>query len=92
MQFLSRLNQLEEFDKRIPVKAVLYEQLNQALIRIDKYMPKTLEMFAQPPSEKKLQEICCYNKPSDDKLKKLGEKYLKTYQKFENKHIIFYKY
>ena len=90
LQSLLKLNQLEEFDKRIPVKAVLYELLNQVLIRIDKYMPKTLEMFAQPPSKKKGQEIYYYNKTSDEKIEKLGEQYSKMYQKFENKHIVFY--
>jgi hypothetical protein len=90
MHSLSKLNQLEEFDKKIPVKAVLCEQLNQLLVRMDRYMPKTLEMFEQPPSEKKLREIYYYNKPSDDKFEKLVKNYSKTYQKFENKYIIFY--
>ena len=90
LQSLSKLNQLEEFDKKIPLKAILCEQFNQVLIRIDKCMPKTLEMFAQPPSKKKAQEIYYYNKASDEKIEKLGEQYSKTYQKFENKHIIFH--
>jgi hypothetical protein len=77
MHSLSRLNQLEEFDKRIPVRDVLCEQLNLMLTRIDKYMPKTLEMFEQPPSKKKLREIYYYNKPLDDKLEK-------------NYHLIFW--
>ena len=87
---LSKLNQLEEFDKRIPVNAVLCELLNLMLIRIDKYMPKTLEMFAQPSSKKKAQDIYYHNRSSDKKLNKIAKKYSKTYQKFESKHMVFY--
>ena len=86
---LSRLNQLEEFDKKIPVKAVLCELFNQLLIRIDENMPKLLVMLEQPPSEKKLRDISYYNKPFEKKYDKIQAKYSKTYKKFENKHILF---
>jgi len=89
MYSLLKLNQFEEFDKKIPVKDILSEQLNEMLIRIDKNTPKLLVMFAQPPSKKKLQEIYYYNKPFDEKFEKIVERYLKTYKKFENKYIIF---
>ena len=87
---LSKLNQLEEFDNRIPVKNVLCEQLNQMLIGIDKNMPKLIIMFAQPPSEKKLKEIYYYNKPFNEKFEEIVERYSKTYKKFEDKYIIFH--
>ena len=88
---LFKLNQFEEFDKKIPVKDALSEQLNEMLIRIDENMPKLLVMFAQPPSKKKLQEIYYYNKPFDEKSEKIVERYSNTYKRFENKYIIFYK-
>jgi len=88
---LSKLNELEEFDKRIPVKAVLCELFNQMLIRIDENMPKLLVMLEQPPSEKKLRDISYYNKPFEKKYDKIQAKYSKTKNKFENKYIIFYK-
>jgi len=91
MYSLSKLNQLEEFDKRIPVKDVLSEQLNKMLIGIDKNMPKLLVMFVQPPSKEKLLEIYYYNKQFDKEFKKIVEKYSKTYKTFEDKYIIFYK-
>ena len=88
---LSKLNELEEFDKRIPVKAVLCKLFNQMLIRIDENMPKLLVMLEQPPSEKKLWDISYYNKPFEKKYDKIQAKYSKTKNKFENKYIIFYK-
>ena len=87
---LSKLNQLEEFDKRIPVKAVLCEQFNQMLARIDNDMPRLLVMLEQPPSEEKSREFYYYSKPLDKKFEKIQEKYSKTKTKFENKYIIFY--
>lgn len=89
MHSLSKLDQLEEFDNRIPVKSILYEQLNQMLIGINKNMPKLLVLFAQPPSEKKLKEIDYYNKPFDENFEEIVERYSITYKKFEDKYIIF---
>lgn len=87
---LLKLNQLEEFDKKIPVKGVLVEQLKKMLFRINETIPKLLVMFAQPPSKEKLREIYYYNKSFDDELEKIVEKYSTTYKEFENKYIIFY--
>lgn len=87
---LLKLNQLEEFDKKIPVKGVLIEQFKKMLIRINETTPKLLVMFAQPPSKEKLKEIYYYNKSFDDEFEKIVEKYSTTYKEFENKYIIFY--
>lgn len=86
---LSKLNQLEEFDEKIPLKGILYEQMNQMLDRIENDMSKLVAILALPPSKKKPREIYYYNKVFDNDSDKLVTKYSKANRKFENKYLIF---
>lgn len=91
MQSLFRLNQLEEYDKNIPVKKFLGKLLNQMLIRVDKKMPNSLVLLSQSPSKEKLREIYYYNTPLDEEFDKIVSQYSDIYKKFEDKYITFYK-
>lgn len=88
---LSRLVDLEEFDKDIPVKGVLCELFNLMLRNNDIYTTNIVPMFTLSPSVDKSKKIHSYAKPYDDKFLKMADKYSEIYSKFKEKHIIFYK-
>lgn len=87
---LSRLADLEEFDKDIPVKGVLCELFNLMLKNNYIYMTNIIPMFKLPPSAVKSKKIHFYAKPYDDKFVKMADEYSNTYSRFKEKHIIFY--
>jgi hypothetical protein len=86
-----KLNQLEEFDKNIPVKGDLLKLTDKMLDKINKNTPKLLALLAQPPSKEKFKGIYNHTKPLDDELDRIEENYSKTYKKFEDEYILFYK-
>jgi len=86
-----KLNQLEEFDKNIPVKGDLLKLTDKMLDKINKNTPKLLALLAQPPSKEKFKGIYNHTKPLDEELDRIEENYSKTYKKFEDEYILFYK-
>ena len=87
---LSKLKQLEEFDKNIPLKDNLFKYYTQFSISIDKNLPRILMLFIQPPSKQKQQDIFSFNRAFELDFKNFGIAFSMTSNDFENKHIKFH--
>ena len=82
---LERLNLLQEFDKEIPLKNVLYEHLTNINKKADSDY-ELIKLLQQPPSKLKLLAIMQQSSPSEIALYNSMVKYEETYQKFIEKH------
>lgn len=86
LQSLNKLNQLEDFDHALPLKAVLVEKYSLMIKYIEDYAPTILKILKQNPSKDKPLHIANYMKPYSEKFKKLRTEYSNIYTSFQNNY------